>query len=196
MSALQRRLDSTLERFDDILVERLRREKAALERQDAERMMADAAQARADSERRREYQARYDPAFAAFGVQTPQPIADERPGQYRRRLFEHLQRRLPDSNEWSDVRADDIPASARANIEALVIDAARLEGERPSADNLPDEGTVMRTRTDANTGTKFNEFFGRRSFIADMGRPGRPVARIVDRKTGNCIWGTAFPSAR
>jgi hypothetical protein len=46
----------------------------------------------------------------------------------------------------------------------------------------------MRTRVDANTGTKYNEFFGKRSYIADMGRPGRRVAKIVDRRTGQAIW--------
>jgi hypothetical protein len=186
------RLDSALTRFDDVLAERLRREKAAMEREDAERMMANAAQARADAFKRTEIAERYDPAFAAFGTQTPQPVADESPGQYRRRLFEHLQRRLPDSNEWSDVRADDIPASARANIEALVIDAAKAEGARPSIDNLPPSGEMIsRTRID-DMGSKMTEWFGRRSFIADMGRPGRQVERIVDRKTGNCIWGRPF----
>jgi hypothetical protein len=190
------RLDSAITRFDDVLVERLRREKLAMERQDAERMMADAAQARADSERRREYQARYDPAFAAFGTQTPQPVADESPGQYRRRLFEHLQRRLPDSNEWSDVRADDIPASARANIEALVIDAAKAEGERPSEANLPSNGEMIsRTRTD-DMGSKMTEFYGKRSFIANMSRPGRLVERIIDRRTNQAIWGKPFSVAR
>ena len=37
MSAAQDRLDRILSRFDDVLLERLRREKAVLEREDAER---------------------------------------------------------------------------------------------------------------------------------------------------------------
>jgi hypothetical protein len=81
-------------------------------------------------------------------------------------------------------------------IERLVIEAAQQEGEKPSFENLPDTGMVMRTRTDANTSTKFNEFYGKRSFIADMGRPGRKVERIVDRRTGNAIWGRPLPAAR
>jgi hypothetical protein len=85
---------------------------------------------------------------------------------------------------------------AYGTIERLVIEAAQQEGEKPSFENLPDTGMVMRTRTDANTGTKFNEFYGKRSFIADMWRPGRKVERIVDRRTGNAIWGRPLPAAR
>jgi hypothetical protein len=193
---MQRRVDDVIARADDVLRRRLERERDQLVREDAERMMADAAQARADAERRRECQARFDPAFAAFGMQTPQAVADESPGQYRRRLFEHLRRKLPDGHEWASVRADDIPVSARATIEALVIDAAKAEGERPSTENLPDTGMIMRTRTDADTGTKYNEFYGRESFIAQMGRSGRRVAKIVDPRSQAVIWGRNFDQAR
>jgi hypothetical protein len=190
------RLDAAINRFDETLIERLRREKAAMERQDAEQRRADAEQARADSERRREYQERYDPAFAAFGVGTPQAVADESPGRYRRRLFESLQRKLPDSNEWSDVRADDIPASARANIEALVIAAAKAEGARPSEANLPPSGEMIsRTRID-DMNQRMTEWFGRESFIKSLGRPGRPVERIVDRRSNSVIWGKPLSQAR
>jgi hypothetical protein len=44
----------------------------------------------------------------------------------------------------------------------------------------------------ANTGTKFNEFYGRRSFIADMGRPGQRVLRICNPKTGDVLLGQPF----
>ena len=70
-----------LSRADDVLRERLRREAAELERQDAEQRRADAAQARADAHRKREIAELYDDAFRNFGVETPQPIDDERPGR-------------------------------------------------------------------------------------------------------------------
>ena len=63
--------------------------------------MAEREQARADSERRRVIQTRYDDAFAAFGTRAPQPVEGERPGAYRRRMFEALRNKLPDSNEWA-----------------------------------------------------------------------------------------------
>jgi hypothetical protein len=73
-----------------------------------------------------------------------------------------------------------------------LLQAARREGENRSPENLPDDGIIMRVRTDANTGGKFHEFHGKRSFIADMSRPGRKVERIVDRRTGQAIWGKGF----
>jgi hypothetical protein len=146
---------------------------------------------------RREIGAMFDPAFTAHGVQTPQPIDGERPGRFRRRLYDHLRRKLPGGHDLAGVRADDLPTGpAFVHFKAQVIEAAQQEGEKPSFENLPDDGMVMRTRTDANTGTKFNEFFGKRSYIADMGRKGRRVAAIIDRNSGNCIWGTPLRQAR
>jgi hypothetical protein len=79
------------------------------------------------------------------------------------------------------------------NFEAELIKAATAEGASPSFENLPDDGSlVARHRTDSATGERVTEFFGRRSFIADMGRPGRKVERIVDRNSGQTIWGKPF----
>jgi len=39
--------------------------------------------------------------------------------------------KLPGDHEWANVRADDIPPSARSQIEQFVISAAKAEGERP-----------------------------------------------------------------
>jgi hypothetical protein len=189
VSSAQARFDSTISRMDALLESKVREEDAAQRRADAARADEAREQARADAYRCREIGAMYDPAFMAHGQQTPQSVADEKPGRYRRRLYEHLRRKLPPGNELSDVRSDDIPAGqAFVNFENMIIEAAKAEGERPSVENLPDDGMVMRTRVDANTGTKYNEFFGKRSYIADMGRPGRRVAKIVDRRTGQAIW--------
>jgi hypothetical protein len=58
---------------------------------------------------------------------------------------------------------------------------------------LPDDGSlVARHRTDSATGERMTEWFGTRSFIADMSRKGRPVERIVDRNSGQAIWGKPF----
>ncbi|HEY1864412.1 MAG TPA: hypothetical protein VGG77_12165 [Roseiarcus sp.] len=103
-----------------------------------------------------------------------------------------MQRKLPDSNEWPDVRADDIPASARASIEALVIEAAKAEAARPNADNLPRDGSMISRQRVGEMGEKQTEFYGRESFIKDMGRRGRKVTRIVDRNSGQAIWGRPF----
>jgi len=88
MSSVQARFDATLSRMDSVLEQRLRREADALEREDAAQRRADATRAREDADRCREIGELYDPAFAAFGTQTPQPVDDERPGRYRRRLVQ------------------------------------------------------------------------------------------------------------
>ncbi len=152
----------------------------------AERMMAEAAQAREDAERRRQYQVRYADAFAAFGSLPPAPIEDERPGQYRARLFEHLRRRLPSGHELAAVRADDLSsasAQARANFEQMLLQAATAEGATPSVDNLPRDGSMIsRVRVDADTGERRTEWYGRESFIKQLGRPGRKVSMFLTNR--------------
>jgi hypothetical protein len=194
-SSAMARLDSALSRFDDVLAERLRREKVAMERQDAERGDARRVKMRADADERREIQATYADAFQSFGTETPAPADDEPPARYRARLFNRLARRLASDHELSSIRADDLGSQAVVfdNFERMLLDAARQEGLRPSIDNLPPSGEMIaRHRADADTGAKVTEFYGRQSFIKSMGRPGRKVERIVDRKTGNAIWGRPF----
>jgi hypothetical protein len=141
MSDVQHRINSTLSRVDQVLAEQTRREIERLTAEDAAEARAAAEQAKADALRRMEVAEKYDAAFAAFGERCPQPAADERPGQFRKRLFENLRRRLPDGHEWASTRADDIPPSARATIEAMVISAAKAEGLKPSPENLPRDGS-------------------------------------------------------
>jgi hypothetical protein len=193
MSALQARLDSTLDRADSVLRARLKLEVAQLEQAEAEQRRADAAQARADAERKVEIQTRYSDSFAAFNVETPQARDDEPPGAYRRRLFSRLQRKLPDSHELAGIRSDDLGGKAFANFEAMLISAAQQEGERPSWENLPADGSMVeRTRVNPVNGVKTTEFFGRRSFIADMGLPSRRVLRLMNPKTGDVLLGPPF----
>jgi hypothetical protein len=194
--SLTDRLDGSTRRIDNLLNVMGRREIEREARDDAERMMAAREQARADSEKKRVIQTRYDDAFSAFGTRAPQPVEGERPGQYRRRMFELLRNKLPSDHEWADVRADDVPASARTQIEALVIKAAMAEGLRPSAENLPPSGLVRRERTDQDTGAKSIEFLGRRSFIADMGRQSQYVHRIVNPRTGAVLHGEPLHCVR
>ena len=190
MSDVQDRISGSTRRIDGLLDTMARREAERRRAEDAARMMAEREQARADSERRREIQVKYDSAFEAFGTRAPQPVEGERPGAYRRRMFELLRTKLPSDHEWADVRADDVPASARTQIEALVIKAAMAEGLKPSPENLPRDGSLIRReRTDQDTGARSIEWLGRRSFIADMGRESQLVARIADPRRGIVHWG-------
>ena len=70
------------------------------------------------------------------------------------------------------------------------------EGEQPSFDNLPRDGSLIaRTRIDAATGEKATHFYGRRSFIADLSRPAQRVLRVVDPVTRSVLHGAPFSRA-
>jgi hypothetical protein len=78
------------------------------------------------------------------------------------------------------------------NFEAMLLQAARAEGERPSAANLPSDGSLIsRTRIDQATGEKSLDWYGTESFIKQMGRPGRRVEKIIDRRSNQAIWSAA-----
>jgi hypothetical protein len=110
-------------------------------------------------------------------------------------LFNRLARKLAPDHELSSIRADDLGSQpvVFGNFERMLLYAAKVEGASPSFENLPPSGELIsRNRVDSSTGERSVEFFGRRSFIADMGRPGRKVERIVDRNSGQVIWGKPF----
>ena len=178
-----------------MLDRKLAAEEAELRRADASLEDARRAKMRDNAEARRLIAQTYDDAFRSFGVTTPEPADDEAPSAFRKRLFNRLARKLPPDHDLAQIRADDLGSQPIVfdNFEAELIKAATAEGQRPSVDNLPDDGSmVMRNSVDSATGERMTEFFGRRSFIADMGRPGRPVERIVDRNSGQTIWGKPF----
>jgi hypothetical protein len=192
-SSAQARFDETLSRADAVLRERLKREEEALERQDAADRVRARVRARENHEAKRLIAEKYDPAFASFNVQTPQPADDEAPGAFRRRLFGRLMRRLPDNHDLQGIRADDMPSgTAFDNFEAMLLTAALAEGLKPSFDNLPVSGELIsRIREDDQTGEKSINWYGRRSFIADLSRGGQRVARICHPVHG-VLYGEPF----
>jgi hypothetical protein len=48
---------------------------------------------------------------------------------------------------------------------------------------------IARNRVDEATGEKHVDWYGRESFIRDMGRPGHRVLRIIDPKTRSVLFG-------
>jgi hypothetical protein len=198
MSAVQERFNATLSRADDLLVERLRREEAELARADAARADAARAKARDDAEKRRQIASTYDDAFRSFGTTVPEAADDESPAAYRRRLFNRLARKLAADHELASVRADDVSSQPIVfdNFERMLLDAAKAEGERPSIENLPDDGTLIsRTRVD-DMGEKSINWYGRESFIKQMGREGRRLAAIRNPRDNTIIWGRQLQQAR
>ena len=120
------------------------------------------------------------------------------PSEYRRRLFGRLQCKLPSDHSLADIRSDDLRALTKAAFEIFerqMLDAAKQEGERPSASNLPADGSLIsRTRVDPDTGEKHIDWYGARSFIADMSRGGRRVLRFLNPRDGSVLMGPPFES--
>jgi hypothetical protein len=194
-SAALQKIDNSTRRADSLLAEIERRERQRQADDIAQRDRADAAKARADSEKCRQVQVKYADAFSSFGVQTPAPFEGERPGRYRQRLYEYLRKKLPSNHDLFSVRADDIPAGdAARNFETMMIEAAMAEGLRPSAENLPASGELVRRERADEMGTRSIEWLGRESFVKQMGNPLKQrVVRFIDRRNGNAVlWGEPF----
>jgi hypothetical protein len=190
-NSAQAKFNDTINRLDALLDQRVRHEEAELARQDASLEDARRQRQRANAEARIEIQAVYADAYRSFGTEVPAPVDDELPARYRARLFNRLARRLPPDHELARIRADDISSQPIVfdNFEAMLLQAATAEGERPSIDNLPsDSSLVSRVRTD-DMGEKSINWYGRESFIKGFTRPGRQVRAIVDRNSGQAIWG-------
>jgi len=198
MASATARFDETISRLDSVLDRSMRRVEAVEARIDAEREDARRQRQRDNMHERTEIASRYSDAYRSFGSEVPMPVDDEAPSRYRGRLFNRLARRLASDHELSSIRADDLSSSAVVfdNFERMMLDAAKAEGERPSIDNLPSDGSlIMRTRVD-DMGEKQINFYGKESFIRGMGREGRRVRCIRDPRSGQAIWGTGLPQAR
>ena len=187
------RIDDSMERLEHVIDQRLRREEEA-EAEDARaREVARRQRQRDNADQRRQIGAVYADAFASFGVEVPAPADDEAPARYRVRLFNRLARKLAPSHELADVRADDLGGQpvVMDNFERMIIEAAKAEGEKPSFDNLPSDGSLISRTRVADTGEKSVDYYGRRSFIADLSRPAHRVVRVCDPKTQNILIGRA-----
>ena len=183
------RLAKETNRYVDLVARDNDQREAQARASAAQRMMEEREQARADADRRREIQARYSDAFNAHGTLVPAPVDDERPGQYRQRLFNSLQRKLPPAHELATVRSDDLSSGLlRRNFENMLIEAAAAEGATPSPANLPKDGSmVTRVRIDPDSGQKRTEFYGRELFIKQLSQAPQRVARLCT-KMGDVLY--------
>jgi hypothetical protein len=189
------RIDRRLDLAADAALERARRDVKAMRRADA--LDAEEARSKAIRDRARcgEHQSRYDTVFAKHGVRAPAPAVDERPPTYRRRLFAQAQSLLPSSDHpLNRFDAADLDGSSMPQLERQLLETIEAEASNPSGSNLPetvDDPRAMRERTDS-MGGKTIEWHAKRSFIADMGRPGRRVLRLVDPRDGRVLLGTPW----
>jgi hypothetical protein len=192
--ALVERIGARVQRLDRALADV--EERAALEaRADADRFINRVEERnRRRDEKQKKFQARYDSAYRAHGLAgAPPPGEGEDSERYRDRLAAGLQRRLPDGHALKDVDFGDLGYDVMRNLEPQLIADAEAEAAEPSLSNLPRDGSMVeRHVTDSATGTRMNKFYGRESFIRQLSRPARRIARIINPNRMEVIWGAPF----
>jgi hypothetical protein len=187
-------IDRKLDLLTDTQLERARRDVRDMRRADALDQEEARSKARRDAERCARHQSVFDQAFKMFGKRAAEPTADAHPPTYRRKLFADGQRLLPDGHRLTTFAADSLDGSSIPVLEEQLLSALREEAETPSGSNLPespDDPRARHERTDS-MGGKTVEFHARESFIKDMNRSGRRVARIIHAPSGRVIWGPQF----
>jgi hypothetical protein len=159
-----------------------------------------------DAEARTALQAKYDAVFDSFGEAAPRPTANADVADYRYDLMRLAKQKLGKQDErpvepGSTATVGQIASTPLRNMsepaldawEPMVIAAAQVQAETPHVSTLPPAGQfVARHRMDDSTGSRKTEFYGRRSFIADLSPPARRIARIQDPATGRVLVGPAY----
>jgi hypothetical protein len=116
-------------------------------------------------------QARADAVFNGFGQRAPRPLEGEALIDYRKRLATKLKSYSP---VWKSVKFSKLPEEAFGIAEAQVYSDATAAASNP-IDLNPGELREV-TKIDPQTGVRTIVFYGKESFVKQMGRPGRRVA--------------------
>jgi hypothetical protein len=189
-NATDRRYDAAKAAISD---ERDRRWLHEQRRADAVEEDEERARLRRDGDLCLKHQTNYDQAFGPFGRKAAPPQSGESAYDYRRRLFTQAQSMLPDRHRFADMRAGDLDGHVLPPMEGELFKALGEEAKSPSGSNLPEDPSDRKARRDVlddSTGLRHTEFRAKRSFIYNMSRPGRIVARLGPQRTGS---GYTFP---
>ena len=116
-------------------------------------------------------QARADAVFMGFGKHAPRSMEGEELGDYRRRLATDLKKHSP---KWQKTKFSKLDDDTFATIESEVYADAMTAAANPV--DLEAGELRMVTKIDPVTGMRTNVFYGKESFVKQMGRPGRRVA--------------------
>jgi hypothetical protein len=125
---------------------------------------------------KREHQARCDAALEPWGQRAPPSVAGESVRAYQRRLLTLVQPRLPEGHRMRELDFTDpeaMPKGVLANFEPEVYRDVAAAGSRNDSAAPGELREVI--RTDPRNGYKEHLFFGRESFVKQMGVPGRRV---------------------
>jgi hypothetical protein len=116
-------------------------------------------------------QARADSVYQGFGKHAPRPLEGEGLMDYRKRLATNLKMH---SSMWKNVKLSKLDEEAFEPIETQIYADASSAAANPL--DLEAGELRMVTKIDPTTGVRSNLFYGKESFVKQMGRPGRRVA--------------------
>jgi hypothetical protein len=115
-------------------------------------------------------QARADAVYQGFGKHAPRPLEGEDLLDYRKRLATNLKMHSP---RWKDGKLSRLDDENFAQIESQIYADAASAAANPV--DLDAGELRMVTKIDPTTGVRSNVFYGKESFVKQMGRPGRRV---------------------
>jgi hypothetical protein len=177
--AIANRIDRSMSRLDAVTGNMAMRLQQQIRADDAEAEQEQRDRLRRNAERCRQLQERYDTAFAHFGKRSPQPKADAKDRSYRCDLFLTAAALLPRSDDLTKLKRDELEGlsnKAFSNFERDLLERLAAEGDRPSPENTPADGSLIKRERTDSMGTRIIDWFGRESFIKGLSRPGRHVA--------------------
>jgi hypothetical protein len=116
-------------------------------------------------------QSRADAVFSGFGKRAPRPLEGESLIDYRKRLATNLKTHSP---VWKNVKFSQLPEEAFGIAEEQVYTDATTAAANPVDLEAGELRAV--TKIDPATGMRSIVFYGKESFVKQMGRPGRRVA--------------------
>ena len=116
-------------------------------------------------------QARADAVFNGFGLRAPRPLEGETLIDYRRRLATKLKTH---STTWKNTKLSKLDEETFTPIESQIYADAEHAAANPVDLNAGELRMVQ--KVDPTTGVRTNNFYGKESFVKQMGRAGRRVA--------------------
>jgi hypothetical protein len=125
----------------------------------------------------RVYQERYDNALQPWDIRAPAPVIGQDIDAYRRDTLVKIKKQLPEGHELRKVQIRQLDNDVLDIIEPKLLQACRHEAYNPESVPLGQMRRVV--DIDPQNGQKIVKFIGQRSFVFDMGRPGRRVVSFL-----------------
>jgi hypothetical protein len=118
------------------------------------------------------FQAYYDETLRDIGTRAPEPVLGQTVNDYRRETLRTIKRTfLPQNHDLYKVNYRGLKADALDALEPQLLATAKVEAFNPATVE-PGEFRMIIKR-DPRNGYEERQFIGPRSFVYDMGRPGR-----------------------